>query len=146
MTVKLPSTLPQAATAASTSPLPTNLRAAALGGSAWTLAGYMAMQVLRFGSNLVLTRLLFPEAFGVMTLGWVLMQGLEMFSDLGLGLSIVQHQRGDDPRFLNTAWTIQAVRGALLTLVAVAIAPAYAAFYGQPELTTYVQVAALTAL
>ena len=36
----------------------------ALSGGAWTIGGYLANQILRFGFNLILTRLLAPEVFG----------------------------------------------------------------------------------
>ncbi|MFG0298526.1 MAG: polysaccharide biosynthesis protein, partial [Phycisphaerales bacterium JB047] len=49
------------------------LRARALRGSGWTLGGFGASQVLRLVSNLILTRLLFPEAFGLMSLATVFM-------------------------------------------------------------------------
>jgi len=86
-------------------------RKQALSGSVWTLLGYGATQVIRLGSNLVLAHLLFPEAFGIMALVNVFIQGLHMFSDIGIGPSIIQNKRGHDPVFLDTAWTIQALRG-----------------------------------
>jgi hypothetical protein len=49
----------------------------------WTLGGYGVSQVVRLASSLILARLLFPEAFGLMALVNVFMQGLEMLSDLG---------------------------------------------------------------
>ncbi len=39
-----------------------------LSGAVLTAGSYALTQVLRLGSNLVLTRLLFPEAFGLMAL------------------------------------------------------------------------------
>ncbi len=87
------------------------LRARAMRGSSWTLVGFGAQQVLRLASNLILTRLLFPEAFGLMALAQVFLQGLNMLSDIGVGPSIVQNERGDDPDFLATAWTMQVIRG-----------------------------------
>ena len=66
---------------------------------------------LRLVSNLILTRLLFPEAFGLMALVQVFIAGLNMFSDAGIRTAIIRHTRGDDPDFLNTAWTIQIIRG-----------------------------------
>ena len=89
---------------------------------AWSLAGYAVSQVIRFGSNLIMTRLLVPEMFGVMAIATIVMVGLAMFSDLGLRQSIVQSRRGDDPAFLNTAWALQILRGLVLWAIALAIA------------------------
>src|SRR4051812_43189439 len=69
--------------------------------ASWTAVGWIVMQLLRFASNLILTRLLFPEAFGLMSLVTVFVVGLHMFSDLGIGPSLVQSKRGDDPAFYN---------------------------------------------
>jgi len=88
-----------------------SLRAAAARATLASLAGDGASQALRFASNLILTRLLFPEAFGLMALVNVALQGLEMFSDFGIKPSVIQHRKGNQQTFLNTAWTIQVVRG-----------------------------------
>lgn len=114
--------------------------------SAWTALGYGAAQAMRLASNLILTRLLYPEAFGMMALVSVFLVGLTMFSDVGVGPSIMQHRRGDEPAFLNTAWTIQVVRGALLWLCALALAYPVAQFYGEPELALLLPVAGISLL
>ena len=74
--------------------------------------------MLRFGSNLLVTRLLVPKMFGVMAIAMLVMTGLAMFSDLGFKPNVVQSRRGDDPVFLNTAWVTQILRGMLLWLFA----------------------------
>src|SRR4051812_36532958 len=78
-----------------------SLKMRALRGSLWTILGYGGSQVLRLAGNVILTRLLFPEAFGQMVLVNVFLQGLHMFSDVGIGPSLIQSKRGDDPDFLN---------------------------------------------
>jgi O-antigen/teichoic acid export membrane protein len=115
-------------------------------GSFVALGGYGASQVLRLGGNLILWRLLEPHAFGMIAIVNVLMQGLQMFSDIGIGPGIVQNPRGNEPAFLNTAWTIQIARGAALWLVASALAIPVAGFYGEPALASLLPVAALSAL
>ena len=110
------------------------------------LMGFGFSQVLRLGSNLILTRLLFPEAFGVMAMVSVFLMGLAMFSDVGVGPAIMQSKRGDDRDFLNTAWTIQIIRGTCLFLVAVALTWPMALYFGEPDLVWYLPVAALTQL
>ncbi len=87
-----------------------------------------------------------PEAFGLMALVGVFMQGLQMFSDVGIGPSIIQNKRGDDPEFLNTAWTIQVMRGCLLWLGACALAVPAAWLYRQPMLISLLPVAGLAAI
>jgi O-antigen/teichoic acid export membrane protein len=91
-----------------------NLKSRIIRAAGWLFAGNLSAQVLRLASSLMLTRLLVPEAFGLMAAVNTLYFGLLMFSDLGIWQSVVRSQRGDDPRFLGTAWTIQMLRGVVL--------------------------------
>lgn len=110
------------------------LKQQAIRGTAWTIIGYGFSQILRFGSNLILTRLLAPELFGLMALVNVFIAGLSLFSDIGIRPSIIQNKRGDDPVFLNTAWTIQVIRGFCLWFCCLLIALPVARFYEEPRL------------
>jgi len=115
-------------------------------GAAWTFFGFGIQQVLRLGANIILARLLFPEAFGVMAIVNVFLQGLQMFSDVGVVPSIIQNPRGEQPEFLRTAWVIGVLRGALLSCVALVIAWPVSQFYNEPRLLVYLPVAALSAV
>jgi O-antigen/teichoic acid export membrane protein len=119
------------------------LRSKLARGSLWALVGHAGSQVLRLAGNLVLWRLLYAEAFGMMAIVNVFMQGLAMFSDVGIGPSIIQNQRGEEPTYLNTAWTLQALRGITLFLVAVLAAVPLAHFYRQPDLAPLIPAVAL---
>jgi len=112
----------------------TSLSKKAIQGTIWTLFGYGGSQVLRFGGNLILTRLLVPELFGLMALVNTFITGLNLFSDVGIRPSIIRSQRGDDPEFLNTAWTIQVFRGLGLWIICLLITVPLAKFYNEPEL------------
>ncbi len=125
---------------------PKSMRQRAIHGSVWTFVGYGGSQVIRFGANLVLAHLLFPRAFGLMALINVVMQGLQMFSDLGIGPAIIKHTRTDDPEFFDTAWTMQIIRGFVLWLAGCALAAPLAKFYEAPMLASMIPVAALTAV
>ena len=118
----------------------------AIRGAFWTIAGYGSSQILRFGSNLVLTRLLFPELFGLMALVGILITGLHLFSDLGLNASIIQSKRGDDPAFLNTAWTLQVLRGVFLWLCCLGIAYPSAQFYHESRLVWLIPLVGVSTL
>jgi O-antigen/teichoic acid export membrane protein len=125
---------------------PFGLFARALRGGAMTAGAYGASQAVRLAANLVLAKLLFPEAFGIMALVSVFLVGLTMFSDIGVGPAISQNARGDDPDFLNTAWTINVARGVILWALACALALPVARLYAAPDLAQLLPVAALSLL
>ena len=127
-------------------PVQNSLMRRAMRSSAITVAGFGASQIIRLASNLILTRLLFPEAFGMMAMVSVFLMGLAMFSDVGVGPAIMSSARGDDPDFLNTAWSIQIFRGVSLWLVALAFTYPISLYYGEADLIYYLPVAALTLL
>jgi len=102
--------------------------------SLWSVIGFGSQRVIRLAGNLVLTRLLFPEAFGLMALVQLVQQGLEMLSDLGVVASVVRDEKGDEEEFLQTAWTLQIARGFLLWILSVSLALPVSTFYGQAEL------------
>ena len=106
-----------------------------------TFVSFGGDNVIRLASNLILTRLLFPEAFGLMVLVSMVAVALTMFSDLGLRPAIVQSKR-DDAAFLDTAWVLQIARGAILWLVGCALAVPAAAYFNAPELAAMIPVAA----
>lgn len=114
-------------------------------GTAVNVGGQVFVQLIRLASNLILTHLLFPEAFGVMALVNTIIVGLELISDLGIVPSLIQNVREDDD-FLNTAWTLSIARGVILFLGGCAIAYPMAEFYDEPQLNALVPVASLTPL
>jgi len=123
-----------------------SLRGRALRASAWLLASKplgMSIQLVR---SLVLTRLLFPEAFGLMALVGVVIQGLVMCSDVGIQPNIIQSRRGTDATFLQTAWTLQILRGFILWSICCVLAWPAAAFYDEPALLALLPVAGLNVL
>lgn len=99
-----------------------NFRQRIVHAGVWTIGGHASSQALRLVSNLLMTRLLMPEAFGVMAIAHTFMMGLALFSDVGLGQSVVRSKRGEDHEFVNTVWTMQTLRGSLLALLCLCIA------------------------
>jgi O-antigen/teichoic acid export membrane protein len=121
--------------------------AVAIRGGAWSLAGYVATQLLRTVATLVLARrFLGPETFGLVGLVAVFVAGLSMFSELGILANVVQHPRGDDPPFLNTAFSIQAGRGLCIWVASLLGAYPLALFYKQPQLFPLLAIAGLSEL
>jgi O-antigen/teichoic acid export membrane protein len=97
---------------------PRSLKQRALSAAVWVLSGSVASGVIRLLTNLVLTRLLFPEAFGLMLMASTVIFIVIMLSDVGIQQSIIRAPHGDDPLYLDTAWFFQIARGWVLWVAA----------------------------
>jgi O-antigen/teichoic acid export membrane protein len=112
-------------------------------GASWTLIGYAAQNVFRLGRNLVLTRLLDPNAFGLMALTSIFITGLELLSDVGVGPAIIRSNRGDEQSLLDTAWTVQVIRGFILFGFSLLISWPAARYYKTPTLAPLITLAGI---
>jgi O-antigen/teichoic acid export membrane protein len=97
------------------------LKQRVLNSSAWILGTNVISQLIRLASNLIMTRLLAPEMFGLMAIAGVVIAGIFLFCDIGLKQVLIQNKRSDSV-FVNTIWTMQVVRGVLIWLVSILIA------------------------
>jgi len=109
----------------------------------WTSVVFGLVQVLRLLNNVVLTRLLAPSLFGLMTIVNAIRVGVELLSDLGINQNIVSSPQGHTRDFYDTAWTLQVIRGAVLGTIAFALSGPLARFFDQPELAMILPVASL---
>lgn len=118
----------------------------AISGSAWTMVGFGGEQSIRFARSLLLTRLLAPEFYGLIGLSGIVVGLVARFSDIGLNISIIRDKRGNDPRFLDTAWTLSIIRGLIVWLVACAFAWPAARIYEEPMLFYIIPIIGLSAV
>lgn len=119
----------------------------AMRATVWTIVAYGSSQALRLINNIVLTHLLMPEYFGLMALISTLVLGMTLLSDVGLLPSVIGSPRGDEPAFLNTAWSIQIIRGFVLWLVALLLAYPLTFIYNHdPRLARLLPVLAVSTI
>lgn len=123
-----------------------SLRRRTIDSAIWTLLGYGASQILRFGSNLILASILEPQFFGLMAIINILLVGIALFSDVGIAQSIINNPRGEDRDFLDTAWTTQVIRGFILWGFCLLITIPAAQFYQDDRLLTFIPIAGLTSI
>jgi O-antigen/teichoic acid export membrane protein len=120
-----------------------SMKARVISSTKASLVGRVLSQGIRLAANLVLARLLTPADFGLMALVMVVLQGLEMLSDVGTRLAIINHPRGEERVFLDTAFTIECVRGVALWVVGLIAAYPVSLGYGEPRLLSMIPVATL---
>jgi O-antigen/teichoic acid export membrane protein len=104
------------------------------------VAGFGVAQLLRLGSNLILTRILYPEAFGLMAMLYLVLYGLQMLTDVGVAQAAIRSPRGEDPIFLDTTWSIKAVRGLVLWILASLLAWPISVLFREPTLLLVIPV------
>jgi lipopolysaccharide exporter len=104
---------------------------------------FLVQGLIRLGSSLILTRILHPEAYGIVTVLLSVMLVVEMLADLGVTVFMVREQRAEEPAYLNTAWTLRLGRAVLNGIVVFAAAPVIASLYHLPELVTPLRVVSL---
>ena len=90
----------------------------------------------------VLARLLSPEDFGLFSLVMIALGIIEASTETGVNLTIINSKQSLN-YFLNTAWVIAIVRGFLIGILMVAVGLLMSNYFGEPELSWLVALAAL---
>jgi len=95
----------------------------------WTAGTFMISAGLKFGLNIVLSYLLAPGILGVMVVVNAVRLGVELLTDVGIEQNIIHHADGLDRKFRDAAWTLQLLRGLLLSALFAGAAPFLAQAY-----------------
>ena len=98
--------------------------------------------LLRMGAIMALARLLSPKDFGLVSMVVAFTGVLSYLRDFGLSSAAVQRTTISEEQSSTLFW-INLLIGALLGIIALAMAPAIAAFYGDPRLFGITAVLAL---
>ena len=109
-----------------------------------TTFSFAMSAVIRLLSSLVLTRVLLPEAYGTITILVSVLYVIGNILDTNVTLFIVRDRNAEQPRYLNTAWTIRLTRSVVSAAVLFVCAPFVATtIYDLPSLTLPLRVFSL---
>ena len=122
------------------------LRAKAMRGGTWLGVGSLAEQTVRFARNMILTRLLAPNAFGAMAIVMSCSAIVGTLTDVGQRAAVIQNPRGREKAYLNAGWWMGMGRAICMYLIIFAMGPWVASFYGNSELCALLRVALLSTL
>jgi O-antigen/teichoic acid export membrane protein len=112
-------------------------------GVVWNYVSFASGKFLTLISTIILARLLAPEQFGQVALALLVIQYLDAIGDLGVSAALI-YQRDNLDRAKNVAFIVSILAGIGLGALAYFGAPAFAAFYNEPELVPMLQVLALS--
>lgn len=114
--------------------LKADLKQRSVRGGVVTIAAQASKFTLKFGSTMVLARLLVPEDYGLIGMATVIVGFVEYFKDLGLSAATVQRREINHQQISTLFWINLAV-GCLVALIVASLAPAIALFYNEPRLS-----------
>lgn len=108
----------------------------------WSFLEQGGSKAIQIVVQIVLARLLSPEAFGVLAILLVVTQVADSVAQSGLGMALIQKSDTSD-RSYSTAWWLSLGLAAALYVAVFLAAPAIAAFYSMPDLVIYLRVLGL---
>ena len=108
----------------------------------WSFGSRIATRGVTMLKLLIVAILLNPDDIGLLGVALLTIAVLEVFTRTGFKESIIQN-KDDISGHLNTAWTVLVVRGIGLFGVVYFSAPYIADFFGDPRVTSVVQVISL---
>ena len=102
-------------------------------GVGWMLLFKFAERSLGLLSTLILARLLAPTDFGVVAMVLAFVAMAQLLAAFGFDVALIRDQSASEDHY-NTAWTLNAALGLVITLLMLALAKPISNFYGRPEL------------
>ena len=110
----------------------------------WAFALRITYRLFGLARTIVLARVLSPNDFGLFGIALLGLSALNTFSQTGFQAALVQ-KKGDIKPYLDTAWTVQVIRGFVLAGILFGIAPYVASFFGEPMAASLLRVLGLSA-
>jgi len=120
-----------------------SLKARVIRGGLWVAALKGTSRGLGFVRTLILARLLMPKDFGILGIALLAIGAINTFTETGFSAALVQ-KKEDIEEYLDTCWTIQAIRGFVLAAILFFAAPLVARFFESPASGPVLQVLAIS--
>lgn len=111
--------------------------------SFWAFLLALTIRLLRTARAFVLARLVAPDDWGLMGIALLVVELITSFSQTGITAALIQRKGKLDKEEFNTAWTVEAIRGLVLTLIVILAAPIAGSLFQNNDATTLLRVMAI---
>lgn len=120
-----------------------SLGSRAVGAASWVFAARMGVRAIGLVSIVILARLLTPEDFGLVAVAMGMLGILEALTEFDFHQSIVRIPQPTREDY-DTAWTLNAIRGVLASLLVLAVAVPFAHLMEDPRVLDILLVLAIS--
>lgn len=105
----------------------------------WSLLEQGGSKVINLLIQVILARLLAPEAFGVLAILLVVVEIANVLASSGLGMALIQETEVSAISYTTAFWLSTSIAFVLYTIIFFA-SPLFASFYAMPDLVVYLRV------
>jgi len=103
----------------------------AIRGVSWSLALRFLIRGFTIIRTIILARLLIPSQFGAYAVATITLAILEMLTETGINVFLIQEQKIDE--YLDTAWFVSILRGLVIGLLIFLFSPLISGFFHSPD-------------
>jgi len=111
-------------------------------GFKWSAFGVFSGRGLQFIGDIILSRILVPEDFGLMAIALAVLAFSEMLTETGFSSALIQKQKNVNS-LLNTAWTMEVIKGLCLCALLLLLAKPISGFYNDERLYSLLNTIAI---
>jgi len=116
-----------------------NLKSQAFRGVFWTFSQQLSVQVINFGVQILLARILLPKMFGLIAMLQIFLSIGNTLLDGGMTSSLIRTENADHDDY-STVFFINLASSISIYLLVFLMAPSIGSFYSQPILSSIVRV------
>jgi len=110
-------------------------------GAIWMMGMRWSIRCIGLVSTVILARLLVPEDFGIVAMSMLIIGFIDVITTLRLEVIIIREKVITD-KILNTIWTLNIIRGVIVTITLVLCAPLMSMYFSEPRLIPVVYLLA----
>jgi O-antigen/teichoic acid export membrane protein len=120
-----------------------SLKHKAIWGSSWVAFSRASSWFLWLARIVILGRLLSPHDFGLFGFAFTVVSTAETLSQTGFQVALVQKDVSIEG-FLDVAWSVQVIRGVILSFLLMTLAPCIATFFNEATVTPLLRILAFS--
>ncbi len=122
------------------------MQSSAMLGSIILGATHVAKIFLRLLSTIILTRLLYPEAFGYMAIVTSTVLIISLSTDIGIKPFLIRYPGVLSESMMDVIWTLKLLRGIILFMVILVGSGSLGDFYGDEKIANLLRIVAISSL
>lgn len=108
------------------------IRSSVIRGLSWLGASKAVIRLLAFVKTIILARILTPAAFGVFGIASIVLEFLEVITETGINVFLVQ-EKEDIDGYIDTSFIVSIIRGILISVFIVITSGFISGFFNSPE-------------